>query len=190
MVIELQIAARTAKNKGETKRIRREGKIPCVIYAAGKEEQASLSKEEFQSVIRNTTPGFLSTKIFLLKDQQGNAQKVIVKDVQYDVGNYDVLHLDFQRLDDKRKVNINVPVECKRQADCVGIKGGGFLRQAMRHIPVSCLPKDIPSHFELDIKDLDIGKAFRVKDIVAEKKVKFLANPEEVVVAVIKNTAA
>lgn len=187
MEVEIDITTRTAAKKSEAKHIRRDGGIPIVIYAVGKNSEcASLPKESFDAILRNVKPGFLPTTIFILKDQKGKKRRAIIKDIQYKVTSYDVLHLDFQELDDALKVDINVPVECLSQPDCVGVKAGGFLRFIMRHLKVRCLPKDIPSHFEIDVKDLDIRQVRRVSEIAMPAKVLPLAKPQDIVVTVVK----
>lgn len=191
MVTELQVSSRTTKSKGDIKRMRREGRIPCVLYTGGKMLQsASIAKVDFDTALRGLKKGFLPTTVFSLKNEQGTMQKAIVKDIQYTPSNYDVLHIDFQVLDDKQPVRLKVPVECKNQTECTGVKMGGYLRFVLRHVPVRCLPSEIPSCFELDVKELDIGKALRIRDIEMKKTVMPQVQPNEIVVSVMKSAGA
>lgn len=188
--VELNIFQRSAASKGETKRLRRSGHIPFVMYAKGKEtETGYINKVQFEAIIRNLRPGFLPTTIVSLKEENGKKRKAIVRDIQYKVTNYDVLHLDFQILDELEKVYVKVPVECLNIIDCEGIKLGGFLQYVARHVEVSCLPKDIPTHFELDVKELGIRQTKRVKDISIPNGVKPVLSPDDVVVTVVKKGA-
>ncbi len=187
MEVQLEVTQRSGKNKGEAKRLRQAGSIPCIMYSLGKDPQKiAVSKQAFNSVLRKLSPGFLPTTVFALKDVQGNSHKAVVRDIQYEVTTYDVLHLDFQMLDDKHEVTVNVPVELKGQTECVGVKAGGFLRQPMRHLKVRCFPKDMPAHFELNVRDLEIGKMLRVRDISMSKSITPLAKETDTVVTLIK----
>jgi large subunit ribosomal protein L25 len=186
MEVEIEIFQRSAKNEGETKRLRRDGKVPVVIYSLGKVGQSCfIKKDDIDAVLRNLETGYLPTTVFMLKDGT-KKHKAIVKDIQYKVTNYEVNHIDFLQLVDDHKVDIKVPVECTGMQECVGVKAGGFLRQVMRHLPVRCLPKDIPSHFTIDIRDLEIHQAKRVKDLSLPPRVSPLVQPNDVVATVIK----
>lgn len=187
MDVEISIASRQGQSKGEIKRLRREGFIPAVIYSHGKNpESISLPTVDFATVLRNIRSGFLPTTIFTLVDSKGNKRRAIVKDIQYTVTTYDVIHLDFLELHDNQAVALKVPVECTSLVDCVGIKLGGFLRTVMRHLKVKCLPKYIPTHFEIDVKDLNVNQFRKVKDMVIGAGITYLGRPEDVVVSVAK----
>ncbi len=184
---ELQITERSAKTKGEAKQLRRDNQIPVCIYSNGKPADiASCGLEEFKTVLRNMRPGFLPTTIFALKAGKGKARRAIIKDIQYNPTSYEVMHLDFQELHDDALVDVKVPVECLNQVDCQGVKLGGYLRSLMRHVRVRCLPKNIPSHFEIDVKELGLNQNRRVSDLQIPKGVRALVKPTEIVVSVMK----
>lgn len=187
MEVEVEVFARNAKNKGEAKEHRREGNVPCVIYSSGTVGQNGfIKKEAIETVIRNLEFGFLPTTVFILKDASGKKRKAIIKDIQYKVTTYAILHVDFLELIEDRKVNVKVPLQCLGTVDCVGVKAGGFLRQVLLHVPVRCLPKDIPTHFEVDVKDVDIRHTKRVADIAIPKGVVPLVKATDVVATVVK----
>ncbi len=184
---EIQIIKRPAQSKGEIKRLRREGRIPVVIYSReNTPETASLSSTDFEEVLREIQPGFLPTTIFVLKDQNGKKHRAIVKDIQYEVTSYVVIHLDFQELVESEKVDIKVPVECINQVDCVGVKAGGFVRSLMRHVKVRCLPKDIPSHFQVDVKEMELGQFKRISDLAIPTAIRPLSRESDIVVTIVK----
>ena len=91
----------------------------------------------------------------------GKRARAIVKDIQYNVASYDVEHIDFLLLSDDQIVTVNVPIQILGVAECPGIKLGGTFRQVIRTLKVSCLPKDIPSEFQIDIHDLNIAQSKR-----------------------------
>lgn len=185
--MELSYFKRLAQRKSEANKIRREGNIPAVIYVRGQNsENVAVSNAEFSALLRQVQPGRLSTTIFKLKDGGGHQRRVILKEIQYAPTTYAVEHLDFEELLDDHKVNVKVPIECVGMGDCAGIKLGGVLRQVIRAVPVSCLPKDIPTAFQLDVRDMSMRDARRLKDIDMPETVRPLANLNEVAVAIVK----
>jgi large subunit ribosomal protein L25 len=187
--MKLNTQDRSAEKKTETKRLRREGQVPAVLYSSsGKNQNISLNAVELEAVLRNMEPGHLPTTVFTLV--MGKAEKkAIVKEIQYKLTTYDVTHVDFEELFDDVAVSIKVPIQCVGIADCVGIKLGGFLRQVIRHVPVECLPKHIPTKFIIDVKDLGISQSKRLSDLAMPKGVKPLAKMDEVVVVISRRTA-
>jgi len=184
---ELAFFKRELQSKGAIKQLRREEKVPCVVYSKGGEcTHGYVQKADVKAVLRTLQQGFLPTKIFNMKDEAGKAVRCIVKDIQYAPTTYDILHIDFLRLEKEIKVEVKVPVEFTGGADCVGVKAGGFLRQLLRHVPVRCLPQDIPTFFQIDVRDLEIGKNKRVGDVALPKGVELRIKPEDVLVTVVK----
>lgn len=185
--MELHVHKRESERKSQVKALRREGKIPAVVYHRSKEaESVSIDLKAFIELLRTVQPGRLSTSIFTLVDDKGGKRRAILKDIQYNPVTYDVIHLDFEELIADVAVNVKVPIECTGVADCVGIKLGGFLRQVKRHLRVNCLPKDIPTHFQLDIKEMAIFNSKRMKDLDIPNTLRPLADLNEVVVVIAK----
>lgn len=185
--MKLQVVPRQAKKKSEVTRLRREGYIPAILYVREKEgETLAVKSSEFSTYLRQVKSGHLPTTIFTLTDKNGKERRAIIKDIQYKVTNYDVIHLDFEELLDDFKVNAKVPIECTGSAECIGIKLGGALRQVIRHVRVRCLPKDLPSFFELDIKELGIKQSKRLSDIQIPETVRPLMKLNEVVAVIVK----
>jgi large subunit ribosomal protein L25 len=158
-----------------------------VLYVREKEgETFAVKSSEFGAFLRQIKQGHLPTTIFTLVDSKGKERRAIVKDIQYNPVNYNVIHLDFEELLDDHKVNVKVPVECIGMVDCVGIKLGGVLRQVIRHVRVRCLPKDLPSFFELNVKELGLKQSKRVADIDIPNTVRPLIGAKEVVAVIVK----
>lgn len=185
--LKLAIKSRAAEKKSQAKSLRREGLIPAVIYHRSKEAEAvSLDSTEFTTILRNIVPGRLSTTVFSLTLEDGSARKAILKDIQYNPINYNVIHLDFEELIDKVHVNVKVPIEFLGAADCVGIKLGGFLRQVKRHMKVNCLPENIPSHFQIDITEMKLYDSKRIGDLTLPETLRPLTKLSDVVVVIAK----
>lgn len=178
---------RDVEKKREAKRSRREGNIPAVIYRHGKTAEAiAVPSTEFTALLRQVQSGHLPTTVFSLADEHGKARQAIIKDIQYNITTYDVIHLDFEELDKDTKVTVKVPIECTGVVDCVGVKLGGVIRQVIRYLKVRCLPKDMPKVFELDVRNLGMREARRLSDLEIPTNVRPLANMHEVAVVIVK----
>jgi len=184
--MKLNIKPRIAGKKSDIKQLRREGDIPAIVYSSkGQPNKIIVNGVEFSAVLREMKPGHLPTTIFNLVHDK-TEQRVVVKDIQYDLTTYKVSHIDFAELSDDVPVRVKVPVTCTGVADCIGVKLGGFLRQVVRHVRIECLPRWIPSEFLIDVKDLGIRQTKRLKDIKIPDGVRPLENLEEVLVVIAK----
>lgn len=186
--MNLQVGTRPGKTKSENKKLRRQGDIPAVVYHRGKEsEKIFVKSTDFNTFLRGVQPGRLPTRKFTLSDQNGQSFEAVIKEIQYHVTTYDILHLDFERLDEKTPVKVKVPIECTGTVDCVGVKLGGVVRNVIRHLPVECLPKDIPDALQLNVKDLNLGESLRLRDLEIPQTLRPLTrNMDEVVVVIVK----
>ena len=185
--MKLNVASRPGKTKGEVKKLRREGLVPAVLYRRGQEsETIAVKSSEFNTILRGVQPGRLSTKKFTLTDQNGKEVQAILKEIQYHVTTYDVLHLDFETLEPNVPVNVKIPIECTGTVDCVGVKLGGVVRSVIRNLKVQCLPQDIPEVLQLDVKELNLGESKRLSDLAIPQTLRPLANLNEVAVVIVK----
>jgi large subunit ribosomal protein L25 len=185
--MKLKVTTRKAAGKGESKQLRRAGQIPSVIYLHGKQaDSIALNHTDFSALLRQVLPGRLSTQVFVLVDEHGKERRALLKEIQYHVTSYDIIHLDFEELDEKAEVSVKVPIECVGVVDCVGIKLGGVLRQVIRHLKVRCFPKDIPSAFVLDVRTMGQRDTRRLSDLNIPESVRPLADLNEVAVAIVK----
>lgn len=186
--MKLTAQVRESIKKSDTKQIRREGKIPAILYSTGRPNlQLIVRGDEMGAILRQMKPGHLGTTIFQLT-LDGKERRAIIKDIQYQLTTYEVSHIDFEELFEDVPVSVKVPIQCTGVADCVGVKLGGFLRQVIRHVKVECLPKQIPSHFLIDVQDLGIKQSKKLSDITIPQGVKPLAKLDEVVVVVSKRS--
>lgn len=184
--MKLTLTKRAGGTKGDAKKIRREGNIPAVFYAKGHAvEQVVVPGAEFQAILRSLKQDQLSTRTFALS-YEGKTHKAIIKDIQYHPATYAIEHIDFVMLFDHQPVTVSVPLEITGAAECEGIKLGGTLRQVIRKLKVSCLPKDIPHRFEIDVRDLGIAQSKRLGDISMPANVRSLMPMKEVAVVVAK----
>jgi large subunit ribosomal protein L25 len=187
--MKLTATVRPTTKKSDTKQLRREGKVPAILYSAGKtNQQLVLDGAEFSAILRKMTPGHLGTTIFQL-ELEGKKRRAIIKDIQYQLTTYKVSHIDFEELFDDVAVSVKVPIQYVGAAECAGVKLGGYLQPVVRFVEVECLPKDIPTEFQLDVKDLGIRQSKKLSDITIPQGVKTFAKMDTVVAVVSKRTS-
>jgi large subunit ribosomal protein L25 len=177
--IELAVERRETKGKNAARRTRSGGKIPAVVYGAGKDTvPINVSLRALSDAFRG---GAGENAIFLLKlagsDQTRHA---MIKDMQRDPLSRRLLHLDFVRVLMDTKIRVQVPVEIVGVAKGVKVDAG-ILDFVTREIEIECLPGNIPDHLPVDVTELSIGDALRVSDVKAPEGVEILEDPERVV---------
>ena len=173
--ISISGTRRAAQTKQETKQLRAEGKIPCVLYG-GK------TQIHFSAPVLSLKPLVYSPDVHTVDlDIEGTSYKAVMKDLQFHPVNDRLLHLDFMEISDSKKVVMDVPVKITGSA--IGVRQGGTLRTKMRMLKISALPKDLPDSFEIKIDDLNIGDSVYVRDMKAPG-VEFLDVPNNAITAV------
>jgi large subunit ribosomal protein L25 len=162
---QLQIKAQTRKTTGNgpARTLRREGKIPAVLY--GRNTQPillSLDNKEFEQLVKkyNVNQAVLNLSI---ENGRSSQKTVMIKELQVHPVARTFLHVDFYEIDMQRKIKVNVPVHIKGKA--VGVERGGVLQIVRRELEVLCLPGIIPDVIEIDITNLDVGDAVHVEEI-------------------------
>jgi large subunit ribosomal protein L25 len=185
--IELDVEKRSSKGKNEARRTRAGGRIPAIVYGAGKATvPVSVDRKTLSDAFRN---GAGENAIFLLKlggsDQTRHA---MIKELQKDPLTRKALHIDFVRVLMDAKIRVSVSIEVVNVAR--GVKtDGGILDIVTREIEIESLPGNIPAHIPVDVSDLGIGDALRVKDLKPVEGVEIVDDPEKVIVHVTHPTA-
>lgn len=162
--------------KKDTKALRSEGKVPCVLYG-GKEQQIKFSVPDKDFIPLLFTPDTNYVKINI----EGKEHNAILQDIQYHPVNDEVLHADFLRIFDDKPIKIAVPV--KTTGTAPGVLQGGKLNIKMRKVKLYGLPNDIPQEVVLDISKLNIGQGIKVSEI-SIPNVEFMEVKSSIIVAV------
>ena len=171
----LEAQAREAGTKGHARRVRRDGKIPAVVYGAGKDSQPITVDPRVVTRILNSETGH--NTIFDLT-MNGEKTKAMIVDWQYEPIKGKLLHIDLKRIALDKVLKVNVPIELVGEA--AGVKQeGGILEQMLREVEIECLPADIPSHIDVDVSGLTFGKVLRVSDLPHSDKLKFLTDENQ-----------
>ena len=173
----LEAQKREPGTKNAARRVRVGGKIPAVVYGAGK-ESASVAVDPRQ-VLRILKSESGHNTIFDLALDSDRVKAMIV-DWQFEPIKGTLLHVDLQRIAMDKKLTVTVPVVLKGEAE--GVKQqGGILEQLLREIEIECLPADIPKSIEVDISHLVFGVEVRVKDLPHNEKLGFLTDENQMV---------
>ncbi|PYX90410.1 MAG: 50S ribosomal protein L25 [Acidobacteria bacterium] len=171
----LEAQPRTPGTKNDARRVRRDGKIPAVVYGAGKQSlPVSVDPRQVSRILHSQTGH--NTVFDLAVD--GERTKAMIVDWQYEPIKGSLLHIDLKRIAMDQKLKVMVPIELKGEA--AGVKQqGGILEQMLREVEVECLPGDIPSHIEADVSELVFGKTLRVADLPHSDKFKFITDSNQ-----------
>jgi large subunit ribosomal protein L25 len=188
---------RNLQGTGASRRLRNSGKTPGIVYGADKDVQMveldhnalwhALKKEVFHSSILDLEVG-------------GKSQPVLLRDVQYHPFKQMVLHVDFQRVDSKKKLHTKVPLHFMNQESNPAVKlAGAVITHVINELEVECLPGDLPEFLEIDLAKIEAGQSMHAKDIALPKGVALVAHVDTenpviasatVPAAVVSDTAA
>ena len=180
--VTLEVIKRESTGKEQAKKLRRDGKVPAVVYGGHKEPVAiTVDRKSVSELVTKSEHGIRS--VFLLKmagtDQQRHA---MIKEITIDPISRQMKHIDFVRVVMDEKIKVTVPVHLNGTA--IGVKEGGLLDFQVRELHVECLPTAIPDSIEVDVTPLGHHDYFRVKDLPLPEGSKVLDDPERVVVGV------
>ncbi len=170
---ELDVEPRDKLGKGETRRLRRRGKVPAILYGGGQDPRAlMLEKDRLHHQMEQEA---FYTSILTLK-LGSESQAVVVKAVQRHPAKQQVLHLDFQRILEDEKITLNVPIHFIGEELAIGVREqGGEIAHLVTDVEVTCLPKDLPEFLELDITDMELNQLLHLSDVVVPEGVELTA---------------
>lgn len=161
-----------------TRRLRKAGKIPAVLYGRGDTVQLSIDIRDINSVIRHGSP------IVELKGEV--VENAMIKDIQWDPLGVDVLHLDLTRIDVSQAVEVTLQIELIGVAP--GTKSGGTVRLQLHEIAISCPAISVPDKLELRINDLELNGSIAASEIPLPNGASLVGSPDDVVVQCVEVT--
>jgi large subunit ribosomal protein L25 len=172
----LEAQPREAGTKNLARRVRKEGKIPAVVYGAGKESLPITVDPRHVQRILNSETGH--NTIFDLALSGGESIKAMIVDWQYEPIKGKLLHIDLKRIALDKVLKVNVPIILVGESAGVKLEGG-IMEQMLREVEIECLPGDIPSHIDADVSHLTFGKVLRVSELPHSEKIKFITDPNQ-----------
>lgn len=179
-VINLEL--RDESGKGASKRLRRMGRIPAVVYGKGKKSvPVSIDPVRLKEILSSETgENTLFSMIIAGRKEKSTA---MIKEFQKDPVTDDIIHADLIMIDIKKSIEVDVPIHLEGTPS--GVKEqGGILDFIVREVKVSCLPTDIPENITLDVSQLSIGQHLSISDIQAGEEISILDDPERTIVVV------
>ncbi|GJM04101.1 MAG: 50S ribosomal protein L25 [marine bacterium B5-7] len=160
---ELIAEARTDVGKGASRRLRRDGKLPGIVYGTGKE--ASMITLQHNAVMHNLEHEAFYSHILSLKIGS-ETESVVLKDLQRHPYKRSLLHIDLLRVDANETLTMRVPLHYINEEKCAGVKNeGGVISHLMTDIDIVCLPKDLPEYIEVDMLEVNLNDTLHLSDL-------------------------
>lgn len=180
MSITVRAERREIFGKNASRRIRREGMVPAILYGkSGANVPLTLKKKDVFEILKSETG---ENTVFRVSFDT-ETRNTMIKELQSDPVTDEILHADLIHIAMDEAIRISVPVISVGEA--VGIKGeGGFVDFITREVEIECLPKDIPEHVEIDISGLHLNQSLKVKDVVPPEGVKLISDPSTILIVI------
>jgi len=180
--IVIEAAPREAGSSNAARRMRRERKLPAVVYGGGKESQTvTLEPTEIISILKSESG---QNTIFKLKTDGGAEENVMIFDVQIDPITHQLVHADLGRIAMDVVIEVSVPIHLVGEPRGV-VADGGVLDHSLRELEVSCLPGNIPESIDIDVSHLEINDSIKVADLVMPPNVTLETDLEYSVASVV-----
>ncbi|MDX1573271.1 MAG: 50S ribosomal protein L25/general stress protein Ctc [Methylophaga sp.] len=169
----VQAEARTDQGKGASRRLRRAGKVPAVVYGTEK-KPVSISVDHNQFIRHLAEEAFYAHILTLVID--GKKNQVVLKDLQRHPANDNkIIHADFLRVDAKHEMTMTVQLHFLNEEKAPGVKAGGQVSHLMTEVEIACLPKDLPEYIEVDVAKLEMDEYIHLSELVLPKGVTLTA---------------
>jgi large subunit ribosomal protein L25 len=171
--IHLNAELRSDSGKGASRRLRRQGMVPAIVYGGDRDPaRISIAHNEFIHELENEA---IYTQVIELRVED-RKQEVILRDLQRHPYKNKVIHADFYRIDQSKPIKVVVPIHVANADNCVGVKSdGGVMTQLVTEIEVIALPKDLPEYLEIDAENLHLGDTLHMTDIKLPEGVQIVA---------------
>ena len=182
MTIEINATPRKAQGTGASRRLRNSGRTPGIVYGSGDVVIIELDHNELYHKLRSEA---FHASILTL-NLEGKKESVLLRDFVMHPFRQQVQHVDFQRVDAKKKMHIKVPLHFVNEDVAPGVKlGGGKISHVMNDLDIVCLPKDLPAFIEVDLAHLELGHSVHVADLKLPKGVEAAAHGTHTTEAVV-----
>jgi large subunit ribosomal protein L25 len=173
MQIEVTATSRSVQGTGASRRLRRDGKVPGILY--GGKEPAQVIELDHNALYHLLKQEAFHASI-LNMSVDGNKQRVLLRDVRMHPFKLQVMHVDFQRVAKDQMIHIKVPLHFINAEIAPGVKvNGGIVSHVLNEVEISCLPDDLPEFIEVDLASLEIGDSVHLSDLKFPKGVEVIA---------------
>lgn len=180
MSIKIKAEKRAVFGKNASRRLRREGMMPAVLYGADRANvPLTLKKKDIFTILMSESG---ERTIFQIH-YDSELKNVMIKELQRNPVSDEILHADFIQIAMDRAIRVSIPVIAIGEA--VGVRTeGGFVDFITREVEIECLPKNIPEHIEVDISNLHLRQSLKVGDLTAPEGVKLISHPDTLLVLI------
>lgn len=163
MNFEFTAFARTQEGRGASRRMRRAGKAPGIVYGGASAPQPiELDHNALFHALRNEA---FHASILTMK-LDGTASRVLLRDVQMHPFRNEILHVDFQRVDENRRIHMKVPLHFVREETSPAVKqSGALVSHVLNELDIACLPRDLPEYIEVDLSNLTVGQSLHASGL-------------------------
>lgn len=162
-VFEFIAESRNAVGSSAAKAVRRQGKVPAVIY--GGDAAPEMLSLEHNEVLKHLAHEAVYSHV-LDVTVDGKTEKAVLKHIQRHPAKPQILHIDFMRIDETHKLKVHVPIHFINEDVCIGFKKGGVVMHSMVDVEVSCMPSVLPEFIEVDLAGLDVGSVIHLSDLI------------------------
>lgn len=183
MKFDLTVAVRERVGKGAARSMRRAGKIPAVLYGQGDCLLLTVNPDELTKILKSHAGSTALISLTVDGAKSSPNRTALLRDYQVDPVTGAVLHADLFEISMAKPIRVKVPIKVIGSVP-VGVKEGGVLHHNMRDVHVECLPAALPDHVEVDASALTIGTDIHVKEMGVLEGVRFLDEPDQMVVSV------
>lgn len=178
----LTVEHRTERGKNASRKLRRDGFIPGILYSHGESEAIQIPRKDFYKLFKGRISESVIFDIHTGEKKDQSEKMAYVKDYHVDPLSGELMHVDLFKVTKDEKIHTHVQIEFIGTAK--GIKQGGILEVDLRELEVECLPMDLPEKIQIDVTNLEVGDSVHVKDVVLGDKVKITTNPEASIASV------
>jgi large subunit ribosomal protein L25 len=184
---QLNASTRESQGKGPARTLRREGKVPAVLYGRGVETiQLAVDSRDFEKLIKEAGAGTQLITLTIEGDVP-QTKTAMIKELQTHPLNQQILHADFYEIAMDREIEVQIPIIPVGKA--IGVENGGMMQIVRREIEAYCLPLQIPEAIEVDVSELNIGDSLHIKEIKLPEGVTIEAENDYTVITVVSPAA-
>ncbi|MBK8163738.1 MAG: 50S ribosomal protein L25/general stress protein Ctc [Gammaproteobacteria bacterium] len=170
---ELNAQVRHDSGKGASRRLRREGKVPAIMYGSG---QQPVSLVLDHDAVRHSLENEAFYSHILTVNVDGQAVQAVLKDLQRHSYRPIIMHMDLQRISETEELRMHVPLHFIGEASAPGVKlGGGIVSHLVTDVEVTCLPRHLPEYLEVDVSSLQLNETLHLSDIKLPEGVRIIA---------------
>jgi large subunit ribosomal protein L25 len=161
-LFEIDAESRTDMGKGASRRLRRDGRVPAIVYG-GQQDPQAISLLHSEVVKRLDHEAFYSHVLTVSVD--GASTKAVLRDIQRHPAKPVVMHMDFMRVSEDEPIRVHVPLHFKGENVAPGVKAGGMVSHEMIEVELEVLPRHLPEFIEVDVSGLGIGDALKLSEL-------------------------